>query len=77
MTSATQMTQSLEDYIETVYLIILDGRVAQVRDIARALGKEDDAARFAARAHAVHAAFQKAFYRPEVQVKDENGLFSR
>jgi DtxR family Mn-dependent transcriptional regulator len=32
------MTQSLEDYIETVYLIILDGRVAQVRDIASALG---------------------------------------
>lgn len=32
------MTQSLEDYLETVYLIILDGRVAQVRDIARALG---------------------------------------
>ena len=32
------MTQSLEDSLETVYLIILDGRVAQVRDIARALG---------------------------------------
>ena len=39
MTGSTQqMTQSLEDYIETIYLIILDGRVAQVRDIARALG---------------------------------------
>lgn len=38
MNASIQMTQSLEDYIETVYLIILDGRVAQVRDIARALG---------------------------------------
>ena len=39
----------------------------ELADIARALGKEDDAARFAARAHAVHAAFQKAFYRPEAK----------
>ena len=38
MTGRQYMTQSLEDYLETVYLIILDGRVAQVRDIARALG---------------------------------------
>lgn len=32
------MTQSLEDYLETIYLIISDGRIAQVRDIARSLG---------------------------------------
>ena len=32
------MTQSLEDYIETVYLLIADGRSAQVRDIAKAMG---------------------------------------
>ncbi len=38
MTRLQNMTQSLEDYLETVYLIILDGRVAQVRDIAHALG---------------------------------------
>lgn len=38
MTRQQNMTQSLEDYLETVYLIILDGRVAQVRDIAHALG---------------------------------------
>jgi len=38
MTRQFSMTQSLEDYLETVYLIILDGRVAQVRDIAHALG---------------------------------------
>lgn len=32
------MTQSLEDYLETVYLLISDGKPAQVRDIAKALG---------------------------------------
>ena len=32
------MTQSLEDYLETVYLLISEGRPAQVRDIARSLG---------------------------------------
>lgn len=32
------MTQSLEDYLESVYRISSAGRVAQVRDIARALG---------------------------------------
>ena len=39
----------------------------ELADIARALGKDDDAARFAVRAVAVHAAFQKAFYRPETK----------
>jgi len=38
----------------------------ELADIARALGKEADATRFSARAFAVHAAFQKAFYRPEL-----------
>lgn len=32
------MTQSLEDYLESIYMISATGRVAQVRDIARALG---------------------------------------
>jgi len=32
------MTQSLEDYLETVYLLISDGKSAQVSDIARTLG---------------------------------------
>ena len=32
------MTQSLEDYLETVYLLISEGKPAQVRDIAKALG---------------------------------------
>ena len=31
------MTQSLEDYLETIYIIISDGRPAQVRDVARLL----------------------------------------
>ncbi|MBR1921350.1 MAG: metal-dependent transcriptional regulator [Kiritimatiellae bacterium] len=31
------MTQSLEDYLETIYVIISDGRPAQVRDVARLL----------------------------------------
>lgn len=32
------MTQSLEDYLETVYVLIQDGRPAQVRDVAKTLG---------------------------------------
>lgn len=32
------MTQSLEDYLETVYLLISEGKPAQVRDIAKSLG---------------------------------------
>ena len=31
------MTQSLEDYLETIYVLIADGNVAQVRDVARLL----------------------------------------
>ena len=31
------MTQSLEDYLETIYIIISEGRPAQVRDVARLL----------------------------------------
>ena len=31
------MTQSLEDYIEAVYMLIADGKPAQVRDVARLL----------------------------------------
>jgi DtxR family Mn-dependent transcriptional regulator len=31
------MTQSLEDYIEAIYLLIADGGQAQVRDVARLL----------------------------------------
>ena len=31
------MTQSLEDYLETIYVIISDGRPAQVRDVAKML----------------------------------------
>ena len=31
------MTQSLEDYIETIYVIIGEGKPAQVRDVARLL----------------------------------------
>ena len=33
----TTMTQSLEDYLETIYIIISEGRPAQVRDVARLL----------------------------------------
>jgi len=33
----TQMTQSLEDYLEAIYMIVRDGRVACVRDVARHL----------------------------------------
>ena len=32
------MTQSLEDYLETIYTISAEGCEAQVRDIARSLG---------------------------------------
>ena len=32
------MTQSLEDYLETIYTLSDEGREAQVRDIARSLG---------------------------------------
>ena len=32
------MTQSLEDYLETIYRLITENRVAQVRDIAKSLG---------------------------------------
>ncbi len=31
------MTQSLEDYLESIYMIISDGRPAQVRDVAKML----------------------------------------
>ena len=31
------MTQSLEDYLEAIYLRIADGKAAQVRDVARML----------------------------------------
>ncbi len=31
------MTQSLEDYLEAVYMLIAEGRPAQVRDVARLL----------------------------------------
>jgi DtxR family Mn-dependent transcriptional regulator len=31
------MTQSLEDYLEAVYMLISTGRPAQVRDVARSL----------------------------------------
>ena len=31
------MTQSLEDYLETIYVLIEEGRPAQVRDVARRL----------------------------------------
>lgn len=32
------MTQSLEDYLETIYNLIVEHRIAQVRDIAKSLG---------------------------------------
>ena len=31
------MTQSLEDYLEAIYMRITEGRPAQVRDVARML----------------------------------------
>jgi DtxR family Mn-dependent transcriptional regulator len=31
------MTQSLEDYLETIFVLIEDGKPAQVRDVARLL----------------------------------------
>ena len=33
----TAMTQSLEDYLEAVYMLIADGKPALVRDVARIL----------------------------------------
>ncbi len=38
MKEAAAMTQSLEDYLEAIYLCVLEGKKAQVRDIARRLG---------------------------------------
>lgn len=35
--SAQQMTQSLEDYLEAIYILIKEGRHACVRDVARHL----------------------------------------
>ena len=32
------MTQSLEDYLEAIYMQIADGKAAQVRGVAKALG---------------------------------------
>lgn len=32
------MTQSLEDYVETIYLLAKEGKQAQVRDVAKSLG---------------------------------------
>lgn len=32
------MSQSLEDYLEAVYLLISDGKPAQVRDVAKLIG---------------------------------------
>ena len=34
---AMTMTQSLEDYLEAIYMLIADGKPAQVRDVARIL----------------------------------------
>ena len=31
------MSQSLEDYLEAVYMLIADGKTAQVRDVAKIL----------------------------------------
>jgi DtxR family Mn-dependent transcriptional regulator len=36
--SKTGLTGSLEDYLETIYLLVRDRRIARVRDIARARG---------------------------------------
>ena len=33
----SEMTQSLEDYLEAIYMLIADDRPAQVRDVARML----------------------------------------
>ena len=38
MKNMTGMTQSLEDYIEAVYVLLKDGREACVRDVASMLG---------------------------------------
>ena len=34
---AVSMTQSLEDYLEAIYMLIADGKPAQVRDVANML----------------------------------------
>lgn len=33
----TSMTQSLEDYLEAIYMLIAEGKPAQVRDVAKLL----------------------------------------
>jgi len=33
----SEMTQSMEDYLEAIYVLISDGKAAQVRDVARML----------------------------------------
>ncbi len=38
MKATPPMTQSLEDYLEAIYVCVLEGRKAQVRDIARRVG---------------------------------------
>ena len=43
------MTQSLEDYLETIYIIASEGRPAQVRDVAPT-ANEDITADFKPRA---------------------------
>jgi DtxR family Mn-dependent transcriptional regulator len=37
MTKRQTMTQSLEDYLEAIYLLITEGKTAQVVDVARML----------------------------------------
>ena len=37
MTKRQTMTQSLEDYLEAIYLLIMEGKAAQVVDVARML----------------------------------------
>ena len=37
MTKRQTMTQSLEDYLEAIYLLIMEGKTAQVVDVARML----------------------------------------
>ena len=44
------MTQSLEDYLEAIFVLIDDGRPAQVRDVARLLGDSDPTPENVARA---------------------------
>lgn len=38
MSNLPSMTQSLEDYLETVYILSQEGKPAQVRDVAKMLG---------------------------------------